>query len=405
MARGHPRSLRYMASPAHTEPVQIRVGIATAAAMGAVLVAIGLARSAFAPLQPALVADNWFTGRDAALLAAANLGGYLVGALIGAPLARRFPVAAIIRTLMVLVGLSFLACADESLPFAWFFGWRVVSGIAGGAIMALAGPAVLDYVAESRRAFVSQMTLYGTSIGIVIAGAIMPLLISVGVAASWIAIGAASLAITAVTWRMWPPSAPRVGRAVAPAPHRPRAGLFYLQYALVGGGVTVQMVFLVDYIARDLGRGVTEGSAFYLVYGVGALIGPFIYSGSTKRIGLRATLRSGFAVQFVATGLLLVSSSTAVLGIAAFLAGLGVPGLIAAFLLRSQEISGGDPAVHRSLWGMATASGGVGQAIAAFGTAYLIGVFGEQGNAYPILFIAGAVAMVIAFGLDLVIKR
>ncbi len=141
------------------------------------------------------------------------------------------------------------------------------------------------------------------------------------------------------------------------------------------------------------------------MYGVGALIGPFIYSGSTKRIGLRATLRSGIGMQFVATGLLLVSPSTAVLGIAAFLAGLGMPGIIAAFLSRSQEISGGDPAVHRSLWGVATAWGGVGQAIVAFGTAYLIGVLGEQGNAYPILFIAGAVSMVIAFGLDLVMKR
>ncbi len=58
MTRGHPRNLRYMASPVHNEPVQIRVGIATAAAMGAVLVGIGLARSAFAPLQPALVADH-----------------------------------------------------------------------------------------------------------------------------------------------------------------------------------------------------------------------------------------------------------------------------------------------------------------------------------------------------------
>jgi len=405
MTRGHPRSLRYMASPAHNEPVQIRVGIATAAAMGAVLVGVGLARSAFAPLQPALVADHWFTGRDATLLAAANLGGYLVGALIGAPLARRFPVTAILRTLMILVGLSFLACADESLPFAWFFGWRGVSGIAGGVITALAGPAVLGYVAESRRAFVSQMTLYGVSISIVIAGAVMPHLISVGVGTAWIAIGACALAITAVTWRMWPPSAPRAGRAVAPAPHRPRAGLFYLQYGLVAVGIVPMMVFLVDYIARDLGRGVTVGSAFYVVYGVGALIGPFIYIGSTKRIGLRATLRSGFAVQFVALGLLLVSSSTAVLGIASFLAGLGVVGLVGVFLSRSQEISGGNPAVHRSLWGMATASNAVGQAIAAFGTAYLIGILGEQGNAYPILFIAGAVSIVIAFGLDLVMKR
>ncbi len=54
----------------------IRIGAATAAAMGAILVGIGLARFAFGPEQPALVSGGWFSACDAALMAAANFSAH-----------------------------------------------------------------------------------------------------------------------------------------------------------------------------------------------------------------------------------------------------------------------------------------------------------------------------------------
>lgn len=389
-----------VASPAG-KPVNIALG--TIAAMGAIFVGLGLARFAFGPLQPAMVIDGWFSGSTSSLLTAANLAGYLFGALAGARLARRFPAVTVIRVMMVLTALSFFACADNSLPFAWFFGWRVVSGVTGGILMALSGPTILAYVAEKRRPLIGETLLYGITVGIIFAGAIMPVLIDDSVSLAWVVLGALALLTTAATWGLWPPSPPA---PPLPSGEKPPEGrLLPLQYGLVSIGVVPQMVFLVDYIARDVGLGVTDASHYLLVYGLGSLAGPVLYTFATGKIGLRTTLRAGILVQLTSCVLLLVGESTAFLAAASFLAGLGMPGMVAAFLLRSQQISEGNVDAHRALWGATTAAFAVGQAIAAFGTSYLLDRFGEGGIGYPLLFGAGAVCLAAAFALDFAMRR
>ena len=389
-----------VASPAG-KPVNIALG--TIAAMGAIFVGLGLARFAFGPLQPAMVIDGWFSGSTSSLLTAANLAGYLFGALAGARLARRFPAVTVIRVMMVLTAFSFFACADNSLPFAWFFGWRVVSGVTGGILMALSGPTILAYVAEKRRPLIGETLLYGITVGIIFAGAIMPVLIDDSVSLAWVVLGALALLTTAATWGLWPPSPPA---PPLPSGEKPPEGrLLPLQYGLVSIGVVPQMVFLVDYIARDVGLGVTDASHYLLVYGLGSLAGPVLYTFATGKIGLRTTLRAGILVQLTSCVLLLVGESTAFLAAASFLAGLGMPGMVAAFLLRSQQISEGNVDAHRALWGATTAAFAVGQAIAAFGTSYLLDRFGEGGIGYPLLFGAGAACLAAAFALDFAIRR
>jgi predicted MFS family arabinose efflux permease len=390
------------ATPGEGKPVN--VALATIAAMGAIFVGLGLARFAFGPLQPALVIDGWFSGSTSSLLTAANLAGYLFGALAGAQLARRFRATTVLRVMMLLTALSFFACSSESFPFAWFFSWRVVSGFTGGVLMALAGPTVLAYVAERRRAAIGETLLYGTGVGIIFAGALMPVLLDDSVELAWIVLGALALLTTALTWGLWPPATPP--SAPAAAAERPSEGrLLPLQYGLVSIGVVPQMVFLVDYIARDVGLGVTDASRYLLVYGLGSLAGPVLYTFVTGRIGLRSTLRAGIIVQLISCVLLLTGDSTAFLAAASFLAGIGMPGLVAAFLLRSQQISSGNLDAHRALWGATTAAFAVGQAIAAFGTSYLLDRFGEGGLGYPLLFGAGAACLAAAFLLDFAMRR
>ncbi|WP_176510439.1 YbfB/YjiJ family MFS transporter, partial [Pseudomonas urethralis] len=60
------------------------------AGLCASLVGIGLARFAYTPLIPALINAHWFANAAVVYLGAANLAGYLVGALIGRPLAKRW---------------------------------------------------------------------------------------------------------------------------------------------------------------------------------------------------------------------------------------------------------------------------------------------------------------------------
>lgn len=84
---------------------------ATLSGTCATLVGIGLARFAYTPLLPAIISAHWFTASVAAYLGAANLTGYLAGALLGRPLAARFPAPILLRAMMLLATVSFLACA------------------------------------------------------------------------------------------------------------------------------------------------------------------------------------------------------------------------------------------------------------------------------------------------------
>src|ERR1700744_2356431 len=60
------------------------------AALSSSLITIGLVRFAYTPLLPILIRDRWFAAPDVVFLSVASLLGYLVGALIGRPLASRF---------------------------------------------------------------------------------------------------------------------------------------------------------------------------------------------------------------------------------------------------------------------------------------------------------------------------
>lgn len=61
---------------------------ATLAGLCASLVGIGFARFAFTPLLPALIEAEWFAPSQAVYLGAANLAGYLAGALLARAMAR-----------------------------------------------------------------------------------------------------------------------------------------------------------------------------------------------------------------------------------------------------------------------------------------------------------------------------
>ncbi len=121
------------------------------AGLSASLVGIGLARFAYTPLIPPLIRAHWFAPADVVYLSAANLLGYLVGAMSGQPLARRLSHAWVLRLMMLAVSVSMAACAFP-LSLTWFFVWRLISGIGGGgAIMVVVAATVLPVIQDRHR--------------------------------------------------------------------------------------------------------------------------------------------------------------------------------------------------------------------------------------------------------------
>src|SRR5690242_7181177 len=81
------------------------------AGLCAALISIGIGRFAYTPLIPVLIAERWFAPADVVYLGAANLAGYLVGALIARPAAMRVRATTLVRAAMLLATAACFACA------------------------------------------------------------------------------------------------------------------------------------------------------------------------------------------------------------------------------------------------------------------------------------------------------
>ena len=371
-------------------------GRAVFAAMSALLVGIGFARFAYAPLLPVLIARGWFAPGAAAYLGAANLLGYLLGALAARRIAARFRIPAVVRMAMLASALSLAACCAP-LPFLWFFTWRLLAGFTGGVLMILAPSCVLAQVSPGRRGLASGLIMTGVGLGIAASGTLVPLLLRSGLPAAWLGLGAIALVLTLVSWRAWPEGAVA---AIAPAGGVPaRFGLVSASYGMCAVAMVPHMVFLADFVARGLGRGIGAGALAWVLYGVGALGGAVIGGRMSDRIGAAATFRVIIAADAATIAVLLWTSDPVAIAASIVVAGMMAPGISAVTLGRVGQLAGGDPATRQRGWTQATVAWAIGQAAGAYGMAWLYSAAGG----YAMLFASALAALAVAAVIEAVL--
>jgi predicted MFS family arabinose efflux permease len=379
-------------------PRHVRVWRGVLSAFCASLIGIGLARFAYSPLLPAIVGAHWFEPATAAYLGAANLAGYLAGALLGRPISAHVRVVTVLRASMALATLAFFACAFP-LNFAWFFAWRFASGLAGGMLMVLAAPTVLPSVSASRRGLAGGAIFVGVGAGIVASGTLVPLLLQLGVSAAWFGLGALSLLLTVIGWSGWPSTTPASAPArKLAAPRLPALLSLYVMYALNGIGWTPHMIFLVDFVARGMGKGVLVGSEFWVVFGIAATIGPLATGRLADRIGFGPTLRLAFLLEAAAVAVPAFGPGWVWLILSSVIMGSFVTGTVPLVLGRISELLPHYVEQQKAAWSFATVGFAVMQAAAAYGLSF---VFARNGGDYRPLFLIGSAAMVAALALDL----
>jgi len=368
------------------------------------LVGIGLARFAYTPLLPAIIDARWFAAPLAAYLGAANLAGYLAGALAGRPLAARSSPAAVLRGIMLLAAAACLACAAP-VSFAWFFAWRFLSGFAGGALMVLAAPTVLPLVPPSRRGLAGAIIFMGVGAGIVLSGTLVPLWLRQGLRETWLGLGLLSLLLSALAWKGWPARTPPTA---VPAPHRPPSPAprplraLYAEYALNAAGWVPHMIFLVDFVARGLGLGLQAGAHYWVLFGIGATAGPVLAGMLADRIGFGRALRASFALEAAAVLIPALGLGAAWLMVSSVVVGAFVTGTVPLVLGRVHELLAHHPARQGPAWQTATVGFALFQAVAAYGLSFL---FAHDGGNYARLFVIGACAMGLALLIDLLAAR
>ncbi|MGF6633100.1 putative MFS family arabinose efflux permease [Paraburkholderia sp. MM6662-R1] len=316
--------------------------------------------------------------------------------------------ATVLRAMMLLATIAFVACAVP-VSFLWFFIWRLASGLSGGALMVLAAPTILAHVPAARRGFASGGIFTGIGLGIAASGTIVPILLRQGLTWTWLGLAAVSLALTAVAWNGWPehtaPAHAAARSRFETAPAYPRAGLraLYAEYGLNAVGLVPHMLFLVDFVARGLGRGVDAGAEFWVLYGLGAIVGPLAAGHLADRAGFGRALRVAYLVQAVAVAIPAAGLfGSAGLMVSAFVVGAFTPGIVPLALGRVNELLAHHPSAVKGAWSRATTSFAVMQALAAYGLSF---VFSSSGGNYLVLYAIGAVALLLALAVDLFSAR
>jgi len=393
-------------SSSSSTSLDARALFATFAGLSGSLVAIGLARFAYTPLIPSLIQAHWFTSSQAVTLGAANFAGYLIGALIGRPLASALSNRTALRMLMAVVTAAFFACAYP-LSISWFFVWRLLSGISGGAIMVLVATSILPHIPAARRGFVSGMIFLGLGLGIAASGTLIPELLHFGLQTTWLGLGAVALVLTVVSWFGWPSTNPPAA-AAAPAHHHGAQTstlalrVLYAQYAANALGLVPAMIFLVDYVARGLGRGAAIGANYWVLYGLAAIAGPLIAGNVAHRIGYGKAYRVALLLQAVAVAMIALSGNAWVLALSTVILGVFTPGIVPLALGRIHELVPHDHTEQRASWSRATTAFALFQALGGYGYSYL---FSHSHNNYALIFMCGAAALGVAFIADLIVSR
>jgi predicted MFS family arabinose efflux permease len=346
------------------------------------LIGIGLARFAYTPLLPVLIQAHWFAASDVVYLGAANLVGYLVGAVLGRPLASRIGNVTALRAMKVLVTLAFLA---------------------GGVIMVLVAATVLPHVPNDRKGLATGAVFLGLGCGIAASGTIVPLLLKFGLRETWIGLAALSAILTAASWRGWPKRiAPATVQTATTSSSGPNdfIRILYLQYAFMAAGLVPAMIFLVDFIARGLDAGAALGSRFWVLYGVGAMIGPPLYGVFADRLGARQALRLILSVQAIAVAALAAANNYLLIGLLTVVIGSFPPGIIPPVLARVREIVPGNAVRQNAIWSRATTVFAASQALSGYASSAIFNSFG--GN-YRFLFLVSGITIALALLADLCI--
>lgn len=370
------------------------------AGLSASLVGLGLARFAYTPLIPALIAAKWFGASDVVYLGAANLAGYLAGALAARAVAARIGAVRAVRAMMLLATLSFFA-SSTPVSFTWFFAWRFLSGLTGGIIMVLAASVILPHISAARRGIVGGVIFAGVGLGVAASGTLVPLLLQQGLQQSWYGLGVLSGTLTLVSWWNWPAEVKADTVPLYRAKHAhasPVVRGLLVQYGLNAVALVPHMVFIVDFVARGLGQGIAAGSHYWVLYGLGAIVGPLVTGHLGDRAGFGPALRAAFLIEAAAVLLPTVSTAPLSLRVSSVVVGGFTPGIVPLVLGRIHELVPHSAEQQRTTWSHATTSFALFQAAAAYGFSW---IYAQTGGDYLILFALGGSAVVLALTIDL----
>jgi predicted MFS family arabinose efflux permease len=276
-------------------PAWVVVGLAMGPA-----VALGLARFAYALLLPPMRADLGWSFADAGTMNTANAAGYLAGAILAAPFAKRLGDKRVFAISLLLTALA-VGASGLTADLAVLLALRLAAGFTG-ALAFVTGAGLTSVAAaggsKSRAPTLLGIYFAGAGIGITASAlSVPPLLGMVGWRGGWLVLGVLGLAATAfgvVALRRAPePSHGAQDKARGGwSPRFMTAKL--VAYGLFGAGYIAYATFIIAYLRSAEGFSTGNVTVFWSVFGLSSVAAAFVWGRVLARLkggwGMAATL-------------------------------------------------------------------------------------------------------------------
>jgi predicted MFS family arabinose efflux permease len=337
------------------------------------VIALGLARFAYALLLPAMRADLGWSYASAGALNTANAAGYLAGALLATSAARRLGMKRAFLTSIIVTAVA-VGAAGLTASFATLMVLRFVAGVSGG-IAFVTGGAMTAAIGTtaSRSTLALGMYFSGGGLGIAISALAVPLLLdAVGWRGGWLTLGALAAGAVLI-------SVPALLRAPLPPAHTASSagrswplriiGVQLLGYALFGAGYIAYATFIIAHLRTASHFSAQDISIFWALLGLSAIVGVFAWSPLLARLtggwGGAATI----GVVTVGAALPLASAAKPLAYVSAVLFGGSFLSTITAVTSLARRVAPAD-AWTKAIAAL-TVAFGIGQCIGPFLSGYL----------------------------------
>ena len=340
-----------------------------------------------------MIAAGLMSPAEAAVAAAANFVGYLLGA-IGALLCPLGTARRLVLPMAWATALSLVACAWYGNLW-WFSAWRLVAGVGGAWLMIIAVSTCLTRVAPALRPRLGGRIFSGIGVGIIAAAFIGWMAAQVGVVAAWLSMGGAGVIAALVAQQVWGQVQPLGDREEPDPPRLTRwvPALVVAAYALDAVGFIPHSAYWVDYLVREVGYSDAAGAVQWWLVGLGSTVGPLLAGKLAALLGAARATACAYAVMAVAIALPLFGSTLGMISASSLLVGALVPITVA--LTSATLALMVAPAAHARWWAIATLGFSMGQAGSASAMA---AAYARLGTYEPLLG-ASVVALVLAFAL------
>ena len=265
-----------MNHPTNINPIRTALALSLGAA-----VALGFARFNYALLLPAMRQDLAWSYTQAGSMNTANALGYMIGALLAAPIGKRFGLARTFWVSIILVGLAMIFTGVVSrFPLLLLF--RLLAGFAGATTF-IGGATLASQLAGSGRGgLILGLYFGGVGIGVSLAGLGLPQLLEQDLTmwrTAWVVMGVVSMGF-AVFGRL-------AALSISPPQAQSQSGstTFYspqlipaiVGYFLFGFGYITYMTFVIS-LLRSSGVGGNGVAIFWFIFGVGSIVSSFVWS-------------------------------------------------------------------------------------------------------------------------------